>query len=125
MTDQMPTFDSFEELQEWMNKNSTGVEESESSKVASSPKKTSKSSAKKKPSKKKKPAKKDEANDLAAVEDPTNIWSSVHFYKRAGDTIESTRKDAKEEASFRNDNVLVFYHDHNFGEACESKCGGV
>lgn len=131
MTD-TPKFNSFEELQEWLaSQTESDVEKSKDSSESAVPKKASKSSPKKKPSSKKKPAKSDEGFFLAKGTGQTtqgfdpNIWSSVHFYTRPGDTVAVTRNDAKEEAKFRNDNVLVFYHGHTFGEACDTSCAQV
>lgn len=130
-----PVFDTFEEMQEWLNSQNDNSDSSDSQAPTSSKKSTAKkkgspSSPKKSSSAaKKKPASKDEANDIVSAESldvgADNVWSTVHFYTRAGSNVASTRLDAKEEAGFRNDNVLVFYHDHIYGEACVKACGGI
>lgn len=128
-----PTFETFEEMEEWLNaqqesqtepsKKSTGKTTKGSS--STTKKKTTKASTS---SRKKKPPKEDEGTSLTLDLSPDfrkGVWSSVHFYTREGDTIGTVRNDAKEEAKFRNENVLVYFHDHIFGEGCVSSCGRV
>lgn len=133
MSDTPPTFDTFEEMQEWLENQSTSANEASSSTTKGSPetkKKASSTGAGKKntkgssSSKKKTPIRADESSKLITEFDK-EVWSTVHFYKREGDSLATVRNDAKEEATFRNNNVLVFYHDHAFGEACVGGCAGV
>lgn len=124
-----PKFETFEEMEEWMNAQSdTSSTKASSSKAAKKAPKASASSPKKKQTRKKKStSRQDEGTRLVtetfSEEFTKGIWSSVHFYMREGDTIAKVRADAKEEAKFRNENVLVFYHEHFFGQACTNLCG--
>ena len=111
----MPKFDTFEEMEAWLEKNG------ENSTPTTNSSRPSKKSA---PKSKKKPAKKDEGVRIIPAPDPS-VWCSTHFYTQPGDTINKVRMDAKEEAKVRNENVRVFYHDHIFGEACVNLCGTV
>lgn len=133
MSDSPPTFATFEEMQEWLENQSSSVDEASTSTSTGSPetkkkgtstlpkKKSTKGSAS---SKKKTKIRADESQKIISEFDK-EVWSTVHFYKREGDTLAVVRNDAKEEAEFRNSNVLVFYHDHAFGEACVGGCAGV
>lgn len=105
---EMPKFDSYEEMQEWV-ENQKG-----------SPKKAltlGKSSGKKKA-----PADKDAASDLATVETKSLVWQTVHIYTRKGDSWSQVSKDAKKEGEYRAENVLVFGHDHEYGQNCTNNC---
>lgn len=128
----VPEFETFEEMQEWLNSQTEKEDISSNSKNEGGSSKPSKKSTAKKTSgkkkAKKKPSKKDEGAKLsgATSEKPdASVWSSTHFYTQPGDTINKVRADAKEEAQYRNDNVRTFFHDHLFGEECNTRCGGV
>lgn len=51
-----------------------------------------------------------------------DIYQTNHFYLREKDTLEALRKDVKEERKIRNNNVLLFLHNHPFGETCNDQC---
>jgi len=129
MPEGTPKFESMEELQKWLD-SQNAIEDIPQffmpSKEESTSKKKSSSSPKKKQSTSK-PKKKKAAPDEAAIlaKPNPNVWSTVHFYTRPGDTLNVARNDAKEEAKFRNNNVLVFYHDHVFGGICKPSCAEV
>ena len=75
-------------------------------------------------SRKKEPADKD-TTDIATVVpelDPRYVYQTIHFYTRPETTWELTLKQAKEEKGYRNVNVRVNAHNHNFQEACSDTC---
>lgn len=47
------------------------------------------------------------------------IMMGIHVYQRRGSSWQQTIHDAKGEKEYRNDNVLVFAHEHSFNESCE------
>jgi hypothetical protein len=120
-------FETFEEMEAWIesqkeqststSKKKTAKKKATSSKGGSKRTKASASSKKETPP--------DEGKTLTnnSAEFDKHVWSTVHFYRQEGDSLATVRNDAKEEATFRNENVLVFFHDHSFGEGCEKTCG--
>jgi hypothetical protein len=105
---EIPKFETWEEMQAFLNKvpkNSKAV------KKRSQPKK--KSSAKPDPSK----------NIVTAerVKD-VEIFQTVHFYLRENDSWNNVTRDGHEEKKVRNDNVLVFVHNHDYSDPCSNLC---
>ena len=49
------------------------------------------------------------------------IMLGIHVYQRRGSSWQQTIHDAKGEKEYRNENVLVFAHEHAFNESCEGK----
>lgn len=121
----MPKFETYEELQEWLEQQKVTREEEAKEKAGAVAKKATKNKKANKARRPKKPSIADEGAKHFEDIPPESVWSTVHFYTQPGDNIARTRNDAKEEKSFRNDNVLVFYHDHLFGSECVRTCGGV
>lgn len=64
----------------------------------------------------------DKSKALVAPVNPKLIYQTVHFYVRPGDSIQSVRSSAKDEAQFRNSNVIVIAHSHDFTEECSEFC---
>jgi hypothetical protein len=54
--------------------------------------------------------------------EPDLIWQAIHIYKRKQATWNQVLADAKGEMEYRNENVLCFAHDHEFGVACTGTC---
>lgn len=50
------------------------------------------------------------------------IWQALHVYLRKAATWQQVLKEARDEKEYRNDNVIMFAHEHSFGEACTDNC---
>lgn len=72
-------------------------------------------------------AKKNAAKPAPVVEtesdlDDDLIMMDIHVYQRRGSSWQQTISDAKGEKEFRNDNVLVYAHEHGFRVECTNLC---
>jgi hypothetical protein len=54
--------------------------------------------------------------------EPRDIYSTVHVYKREDDTDAKVRWNANHEREMHGPNVLVYSHLHKFGGDCDSSC---
>jgi hypothetical protein len=55
-------------------------------------------------------------------DEPRDIYSTVHVYRREGDTDAKVRWNARHEREMHGPNVLVYSHLHKFGGDCDSSC---
>jgi hypothetical protein len=111
---EMPQFDSFEEMQKFLDSATTGVTAGEKVKVP------------KKRAPKRKPVAKDTGTSLTkASVDTSMVQRSFHFYLRTGDSFDQVLKDGREEVKYSGSFALIFCHNHKFAEQCTSACRGM
>lgn len=106
---EMPKFDSWEELDKFLN----SVPKNSKAKKAPTGKKTTKKSVKPDPAKNLVPAQ--QVKDI-------EVYQTVHFYLRKSDEFTNVLRDAREEKKLRHDAILVFAHDHSISDPCSKLC---
>lgn len=110
---EIPKFQSYEEMQKFLDKAITGKSKGDPVKRT-------------KRSRKQKPVQSDPAKNLVEqTSNPESIFKTIHFYIRPGDTFDQVLKDGREEVKYSNNNVLVYCHEHNFDQPCLSSCRGM
>lgn len=53
------------------------------------------------------------------------VYQVLHVYQRPGVSFTDVKREAKDEAAYKNNNVRVIAHGHSYGDSCggsESKC---